>query len=82
VKALEGAAQGGSSAQTMVNGGSWQQAATTLRAASGKKERKKRGKEKGLAGQGVGLREIKWDVRKIFNGLGRALDWAEWVGKQ
>jgi hypothetical protein len=44
--------------------------------------KKKGGKEKGLAGQGVELREIKWDVRKIFNGLGRALDWAEWVGKK
>jgi hypothetical protein len=41
----------------------------------GKKDKEK---EKGLAG----LRKKKWDARKIFNGLGRALDWAEWVGKQ
>jgi hypothetical protein len=78
-KALERAAQGGGSAQTMVNGGRWQQAA----AASGKKERKKRRKKR----KGVGwAKEFcyvkKWDAREIFNGLGRALDWVEWVGKQ
>jgi hypothetical protein len=42
------AAQGGGSAQTLVNGDSWQQAVAALRAASGKKERKKRKKRKGV----------------------------------
>jgi hypothetical protein len=39
----------------------------------GEKERKG-GKRKGLAGPRG------WAVRKIFNGLGRALGWAEWLG--
>jgi hypothetical protein len=38
----------------MVNGGSWQQAATTLRAALGKKERKKGGKKRGWPAKELG----------------------------
>jgi hypothetical protein len=47
-----------------------------------RKEKQEEEKRKGVGWAKEFCYVKKWDARELFNGLGRALDWVEWVGKQ